>query len=232
MPENLSKGCGLKSLKTVCVDLENGIRVQLSDYLSAVSAREDSRAFGAMIEKRITETWETICSDIGVKPLELPGRRSIYDCAFEYQGKTYGLDVKTKDLDSTSYSDGGICAVGNLLKFMANDSGVFLMVEVGHSKSAESNARDIEYIHVAPFSCMPSESIRIENLGTGQLRLNDSVKDVYERIDWARSNDDFFELFTALTITHYERVAKDAQKRIESIKAFKERGYKDFKFGR
>jgi hypothetical protein len=222
----------MRTLRSICIDLENGIIVQLKDYLSAVSAREDSRAFGAMIERRITETWVSICEKMGVTPLRLPGRRSIFDCAFEYEGKTYGLDVKTKDLDSTSYSDGGICAVGNLLKFMANEHGVFLMVEVGHSKSENANARDIQYIHVAPFSCMPYESIRIENLGTGQLRLNDSVKEVYELIDWSRTKDQFFEIFTALTLTHYKRVARDAQKRIDSINAFKERGFKDFKFGR
>ena len=222
----------MKDLKGVCSSLERGIVNQLEDYLSAVSAREDSRAFGAMIEKRITETWDVICNQMKVEALELPGRRSIFDCAFEYEGKTYGLDVKTKDLDSTSYSDGGICAVGNLLKFMANDNGVFLMVEVGHSKSKTENARDIDYINVAPFSCLPFESIRIENLGTGQLRLNSSVKEVYEEIDWDRTNNEFFEVFTALTIAHYERVARDAQKRIDSINAFRERGFRNFRFER
>lgn len=223
---------GMKDLKSVCSSLEREIVNQLEDYLSAVSAREDSRAFGAMIEKRITETWEVICNEMKVEALELPGRRSIYDCAFVYEGKTYGLDVKTKDLDSTAYSDGGICAVGNLLSFMANDNGVFLMVEVGHSKSEAENARDIDYINVAPFSCLPIESIRIENLGTGQLRLNSSVKEDYDEIDWNRTNNEFFEVFTALTIAHYERVARDAQKRIDSINAFRERGYSNFRFER
>lgn len=222
----------MRSLKSICLDLEKGIILQLNDYLSAVSAREDSRAFGAMIEKRITETWTSICRDMKVSPLELPGRRSIFDCAFEHEGKIYGLDVKTKDLDSTAYSDGGICAVGNLLKFMANDNGVFLMVEVGHSRSGDAKSRDIDYINVAPFSCMPTEGMRIENLGTGQLRLNNSVKEVYDQIDWKRTNEQFFDFFTGLTVTHYERVAKDAQKRIDSINAFKSRGYKDFKFVR
>jgi hypothetical protein len=58
------------------------------------------------------------------------------------------------------------------------------------------------------------------------------VREVYERIDWSRTNDEFFEIFTALTVTHYERVARDAHKRIDSINAFKNRGFKDFKFGR
>jgi hypothetical protein len=83
-------GLALKNLKSICLDLESGIKVQLNDYLLAVSAREDSRAFGAMIEKRITETWVEICSLMGVVPLELPGRRSIFDCAFVNRPGFYG----------------------------------------------------------------------------------------------------------------------------------------------
>ena len=48
-----------------------------------------------------------------------------------------GIDVKTKDLDSKKYSDGGICAVGNLLKFLANDRGQFIIAELGHNQSAD-----------------------------------------------------------------------------------------------
>lgn len=222
----------MNTLKEICKKIEQVITIELKEYLSEISAREDSRAFGAMIEKKITENWTEICKSLKVSALEIPGRRSIYDCAFEMNGYTYGLDVKTKDLDSSAYSDGGICAVGNLLKFMANDNGVFLMVEVGHSKHKNADTRAIEYIHVAPFSSMPTASMRIENLGTGQLRLNNSIKEVYNLIEWGRSDEDFLKLFSELTITHYERVANDAMKRINSIRAFKDRGFKDFKFTR
>lgn len=222
-----------RSLKAQCETLEDKIKLQFVDYLSGVSAREDSRAFGAMVERRITSNWVQICEATKVQPLEIPGRRTIFDCAYEENGLIYGLDVKTKDLDSTSYSDGGICAVGNLLKFLANDHGVFLIVEVGHNASSEdSAARDIEYIHVAPFSCLPANAYRIENLGTGQVRLNYSVNQVHDEIDWKRSDHDFFDIFTDLAISHYERVGRDAKKRIDSINRFKTNDYKEFSFVR
>jgi hypothetical protein len=221
------------SLKKHCEDLEKHIKSEFIDHLSGVSAREDSRAFGAMVERRITDNWEQICKKSGVEPLDIPGRRSIFDCAYKDNGSIYGLDVKTKDLDSTSYSDGGICAVGNLLKFLANDKGIFLIVEVGHTAtSGAKSARDIEYIHVAPFSCLPADSYRIENLGTGQVRLNYSVNQVHDEIDWNRPNNTFFDIFTDLAISHYERVGRDAKKRIDSINAFKANGYKEFSFAR
>ena len=64
----------------------------------------------------------------------MPGRRTIYDFGLLAEGQTIGIDVKTKDLDSKSYSDGGICAVGNLLKCLSNDNGQFLITEFGHKK--------------------------------------------------------------------------------------------------
>ena len=185
------------------------------------------------LKKIITSNWEEICKASKVTPLAIPGRRTIFDCAYTDSKLTYGLDVKTKDLDSSAYSDGGICAVGNLLKFLANDNGVFLIVEVGHSaSSSKTTSRDIEYIHVAPFSCLPPESYRIENLGTGQVRLNHTVNEVYEKIEWNRTNEKFFDIFTELAISHYERVGRDATKRIDSINVFKKNGYTGFTFGR
>jgi hypothetical protein len=222
-----------KSLQQHCESLGRSISDQFESYSTGVTAREDSRAFGAMVEKNITSNWEAICKELKVAPLEIPGRRTIFDCAYLDGKTTFGLDVKTKDLDSTVYSDGGICAVGNLLKFLVNDKGVFLIVEVGHSSSStKKSSRDINYILVAPFSCLPADSYRIENLGTGQVRLNHTINEVYEKIDWNRSNESFYEIFIKLAVTHYERVTKDAQKRIDSINEFKKNGFERFSFGR
>jgi len=198
---------------------------------SGISAREDSRAFGAMIERRITERWSEICHECKFEPLELPGRRTIFDFAFRADGQVVGIDVKTKDLDSKKYSDGGICAIGNLLKFLANDRGIFLIAEFGHNLAAEgSNSRDLEYIRVAPFIFLPENAYRIENLGTGQVRLNYTINQVWEEIDWTRDINVFYDFFTRLAITHYERVGRDAQKRIGAIKRFREGGYERFTF--
>jgi hypothetical protein len=165
--------------------IELQIETIFEELRSGISAREDSRAFGAMIEKRITENWDNVCSNLGYQAIDIPGRRTIFDFACNIENKLFGFDVKTKDLDSNRYSDGGVCAVGNLLKFLANDKGVFMIVEFGHDKSTTKNSsRDIEYIRVAPFHCLPENTYRIENLGTGQVRLNYTLNQVWDEIDW------------------------------------------------
>ena len=217
--------------ENLSLQFEDEIGHLFQELRSGISAREDSRAFGAMIEKRITENWESICKKLGYRPVNIPGRRTIFDFACVINEKFFGFDVKTKDLDKARYSDGGVCAVGNLLKFLANDSGVFMIVEFGHNKSTlKNNSRDIEYIRVAPFHTLPSDTYRIENLGTGQVRLNYTINQVWDEIDWNRSYKKFFDIFCALAITHYKRVKADAEKRIASIEQFKANGYNEFKF--
>lgn len=217
--------------KRISLQIEGKISGLFEELRSGISAREDSRAFGAMVEKRITENWNEICAELGYEPFEIPGRRTIFDFACKIEGKLFGFDVKTKDLDTTSYSDGGVCAIGNLLKYMANDQGIFVIVEFGHTKSgAENDTRDIEYIRVAPFHVLPRDTYRIENLGTGQVRLNYTINQVWNEIDWGRSYHKFFEIFCELALTHYRRVKADAEKRIQSIIAFKDSNYERFRF--
>lgn len=217
--------------KEISERIEGQIETLFEELKSGISAREDSRAFGAMVERRITENWSTICKSLGYEYVNIPGRRTIFDFACKVESSLLGFDVKTKDLDTTSYSDGGVCAVGNLLKFLANDKGTFVIVEFGHDKSTDKNgSRDIEYIRVAPFHCLPSNTYRIENLGTGQVRLNYTVNQVWDEIEWERSTQDFFDIFCDLAITHYRRVKADAEKRISSIEEFKNNGYQNFRF--
>jgi hypothetical protein len=219
--------------KALSESIENKLSELFDELMSGISEREDSRAFGAMIEKRITTSWNTICSDLGYKALPQPGRRTIYDFGLVAKNQLVGIDVKTKDLDSTKYSDGGICAVGNLLKYLANDKGLFLICEFGHNRASEkSEARDIEYIKVCPFVMLPKDAYRIENLGTGQVRLNYTINQVWDEIDWGRDSNEFYDLFIDLAIQHYRRVSKDAIHRIASLEAFRKRGYETFSFKR
>ncbi|MCS1408963.1 MAG: hypothetical protein M2R45_02142 [Verrucomicrobia subdivision 3 bacterium] len=186
-----------------------------------------------MIEKRITDNWKHICSDLGYVPLDRPGRRTIFDFAFQNGNQVVGIDVKTKDLDSTRYSDGGICAVGNLLKYLANDNGIFLIAEFGHNKASDrTGRRDIEYIRVAPFIMLPQNAYRIENLGTGQIRLNYTLNQIWDEIEWDRELARFYDLFINLAITHYRRVSGDAIKRVKALERFKANGYQHFSFGK
>jgi len=219
-------------LKKTSEQIEGKLSDLFEERKSGISGREDSRAFGAMVEKRITDHWEQICQDLGYTSMDRPGRRTIFDFAFKDTDRLVGIDVKTKDLDSTRYSDGGICAVGNLLKFLANDKGIFLIAEFGHNKSSEkSNMRDIEYIRVAPFIMLPQNVYRIENLGTGQVRLNYTVDQVWDEIDWDRNVNEFYDLFVDLAITHYRRVSSVAMKRIGALERFRNEGYQHFTFG-
>lgn len=221
-------------LKEISSQIEDKLSEIFSvELTSGLAAREDSRAFGAMIEKKIADNWDQMCSDLGYPALERPGRRTIFDFALQFENRIIGIDVKTKDLDSTRYSDGGICAVGNLLKFLANDNGMFLIAEFGHNKlSSQSEKRDFVYIRVAPFILFPQDAYRIENLGTGQIRLNYTVNQVWEEIDWNRDITDFYDMFIDLAIQHYRRVSSDALRRIADLEAFRNNGYKHFSFNR
>lgn len=219
------------NLRELCQILETELSRLFEELRSGIAAREDSRAFGAMIEHRITQNWESICSREGFVPVDLPGRRTIFDFGFKVDNRIVGIDVKTKDLDTTKYSDGGICAVGNLLKFLANDHGHFIIAEFGHNlSSVQTGTRDLEYIRVAPFTYLPVNAYRIENLGTGQVRLNYTINQVWEEIEWDRDIKKFYDYFTDLAIKHYERVGRDAAKRAQAIAEFRKNGYKNFQF--
>lgn len=220
------------NLKEVSDQVEKGLSGLFAGSRSGIPAREDSRAFGAMIEKRITDNWERICADLGYSAMEQPGPRTIYDFAFRKNDQIVGIDVKTKDLDTKSYSDGGICAVANLLRFLANDKGVFLIAEFGHRKASEERQkRDIEYLRVAPLFMLPLDAFRIENLGTGQVRLNSTLDGIWDRIEWDRGIDEFYDQFIALSKEHYRTVSSVAMERIEALETFRSNGYRHFTFG-
>ena len=172
------------NLREISDAIEKELISLFEELRSGVVAREDSRAFGAMIERRILDNWQAICERCGFTPVDLPGRRTIFDVGFTLENRVVGIDVKTKDLDTTKHADGGICAVGNLLKFLANDKGQFIIAEFGHNQSSSTtDARDLEYIRVAPFILLPENSYRIENLGTGQVRLNYTINQVWDEIE-------------------------------------------------
>ena len=94
--------------KDISIRIEEQLEKLFEELRSGISAREDSRAFGAMIEKRITENWKDVCKKLKYKPIDIPGRRTIFDFACEIEETLLGFDVKTKDLDKTRYSDGGV----------------------------------------------------------------------------------------------------------------------------
>lgn len=108
---------------------------------------------------------------------------------------------------------------------------MFVIVEFGHNKSSQkSDARDLEYIRVAPFHTLPKDCYRIENLGTGQVRLNYTINQVWAEIEWERPYKVFFDIFCELALTHYRRVKADADSRISAIERFKIDQYGHFRF--
>ena len=62
------------------------------------------------------------------------------------------------------------------------------------------------------------------------MRLNYTINQVWEEIEWDRDIKSFYDYFTDLAIHHYERVGREAQRRILSIRKFRENGYEHFKF--
>ncbi|MCY4171326.1 MAG: hypothetical protein OXF08_06960 [Bacteroidetes bacterium] len=181
--------------------IEYEVNTLFNDYTVGLKTREDSCAFGTMIEKRKLDNWETICINVLADHVKNPGRRTIYDFACRYNDIFFGFDLKTKDLDTDKYSDGGVCSIGNLMRFLANDRSIFVVIEFGHHEAPENKSlRELDYIKVAPFHLLPANSLRIENLGTGQVRLNDTIAQVYSEIDWEQTLDDFFDFFVELAI--------------------------------
>ena len=212
-------------ISNVTTEFEN----LFADTSSAMDAREDSRAFGAMIERRITDNWRDICNRTKSNYVSHPGRRTIYDFASCHNNSFYGFDVKTKDLDSDRYSDGGVCSVANLLRFLANEKAIFVVAEFGHHKvQHNASLRELDYIKLAPLHLLPAEIYRIENLGMGQVRLNNDINSVFDKIEWGRPINKFFDIFVDLAIEHYERVGKTAKQRADNMKRFRDAGYSNF----
>ena len=56
---------------------------------------------------------------------------------------------------------------------------------------------------MAPFHCLPDNVYRIENPGTGQVRLNYTINQVWSEINWERTYYELFEIFCELAIIHH-----------------------------
>lgn len=69
-------------LKQTSLAIQRKLIDLFADSESGLLMREDSRAFGAMVEQRIVDNWPEICRSLGYDPLDRPGKRTIYDCAF------------------------------------------------------------------------------------------------------------------------------------------------------
>jgi hypothetical protein len=156
------------------------------------------------VEQAVLADWPALCGRLGVTALEHPGRRTIYDASFEADGNLVGVDFRTKDLADDRYSDSGICAVANLLRFMVGNKATLLITELGYS--IQDGVAVFTYIRTAPVHALPVDTYRIENLGTGQLRFNDSILECGDRVVWDRSIQEFFADFAPLCTEHYRRV--------------------------
>ncbi|MGW2295146.1 hypothetical protein [Streptomyces violaceorubidus] len=183
----------------------------------------DARAFGAHVEKAVTDRWEDLCATWGADALPRPGRRSIYDAGFSTAGEVVGVDFKSKDLADGRYSDGGVCSVGNLLRFYESGA-TFCITEVGYTLTGRTAT--FSYVRTAPFHALPAPLYRIENLGTGQVRLNATLQSCWGEIEWDRSLPGFLDLFLGLAEEHYDRVARAAEARATTLARYRASGYR------
>src|SRR5688500_584769 len=108
----------------------------------------DARAFGGYVEHAVLVEWTDLCRDWKVVPRTHPGRRTIYDASFEVDDSLVGVDFRTKDLADDRYSDGGLCAVGNLLRFMVRERATLLITEFGYA--IQDGIATFEYVQSAP----------------------------------------------------------------------------------
>lgn len=191
----------------------------------------NSRVFGANCEAIIVNNANNLSKIINGQVLPKAGKKTIYDWACKTT-MICGFDIKSKDLDDDKYSDGGVCSVGNILQFMTKENRQLIITEIGHSKViGSSEQREIKYVVSVPFHLLPEDIYRIENLGTGQVRFNYSIKQAVDdnKVVWNRDNKDFFDIFCKIAKEHYKRVAYIAEKeRTDALYRFKNGGYKEF----
>ncbi len=202
-------------LKLLCDRLRQGIEEIIRDY--PLHTREDSRAFGASVEKIIKDRWPELCERLNLQSLEPGGRRTIYDVAFTYNRQNYGLDIRSKESEKGRYSDGGVCSLFNLLSLLEKQW-MLLILEIEHlPDEQDKNIRKIKNLSVLPFHCLPEDIYRIENLGTGQIRFNYPLSKAYDRIEWDRCMDNFLDILLSRAKSHYNSVAKTAQERAQEV---------------
>ena len=205
-------------LKKILAEIDSSLTMLVVE--SDVREQPDARAFGAAVEAAVLRRWPDLCATWGVTPLRDAGRRTIYDAGFVDGGRQVGVDFRTKDLAEGRYSDGGICAVANLLRWMVRNDAILVVTEFGYM--IERGAARFAYVASAPIHSLPLDVYRIANLGTGQVRIGRSIHASLEEIDWDRSPAEFFAAFAPVCIEHYERVRTDAAVRIAAIEAFVE----------
>jgi hypothetical protein len=202
-------------MRALCVALDQ----QLDDVVrQGLEIQPDSRSVGAYVEKAVLDGWARICKQLGVEANDRPGRRTIYDASFSRADDHIGVDIRTKDLDEARYADGGICSVGNLLRLLVRDGGALLVSEFGYREAGQR--LEFDRVRTAPIHMLPLEIFRIENLGTGQVRLDGSIVNSYESIDWARPVLDFVRPFAELAIEHYARVSAKADERANALRRY------------
>ena len=114
--------------------------------------------------------------------------------------------------------------MGNLLRFLVNERGIFLIGEIAHADAA-SGKRLLKVVRVAPLHLMPTACLRIENLGTGQVRLDTTGHDPWTEIHWNRPLVAFLDAFTTLAIDHYAHVETVAGQRKQAMEAFRASGF-------
>ncbi|MEV0723526.1 hypothetical protein AB0I37_12200 [Micromonospora purpureochromogenes] len=209
-----------ENLRRWCVRLDEAFLQVI--HREGLDEQPDSRAFGAYVERTIKNEWNALCSAWNVEARPVPGRRTIYDAAFNSGANLVGVDFKSKDLADNRYSDGGVCSVGNLLRLYQSGA-TFLITEFGYR--VLSGRAEFIYVRTAPFHALPESIYRIENLGTGQVRLNESLHRCWEKIEWDRALSEFLGLFCKLSAEHYQRVAGDAERRARALSMFVDSGF-------
>jgi hypothetical protein len=151
----------------------------------------------------------------------------MYDGALLVDGTFVGIDVSAKRSGDAGYSDGGICSVADLLRFLVRSNGLFLIAQVRY-ESLETGTK-IDSVRVAPLHCPPLDDFGIANLGTGQVRLKRPLDVSWDEIMWERTSVEFLDHFALLAVDFYEGGADRMLARRNAVRAMVESGFTEIR---
>jgi len=150
------------NFKSISLSIEDKVSELLRSF---VGHRRERRltSIRAMIEKRISRIGKGSVRTL-LQTFRDSSRRTIFDFACMIDGQLFGFDVKIRPWYDFIFWR-RVCAVG-IVEVYGDDKGIFVIAEFGHNKSGtKTKVGIIEYIRIAPFHSLPSNTYRIENLG-------------------------------------------------------------------
>lgn len=208
-------------LRRQCEAIQRDLKACLAQ--ASLPRMPDSRAVGSAVQEELLDHWPELCGGWGATPEPTPGPKTMYDAALILDETFWGIDFTTKRLQEEGYSDGGVCSVADLFRFLVRTDGLFLVAQVRYTESDDST--DVDRVTVAPLHSLPIGDFSIANLGTGQVRLARAIDECSDEIDWDRTVVDFLSEFAVTAQDFYKAGAKRMLERKAAVAAMVNSGF-------